>query len=67
MVGEFVMLEEIINICFWASVMVPIALCSAFILCSFTYKCLMWKRGKQSKFKWEENYIQRLSVNLGNP
>jgi hypothetical protein len=67
MAGEFVMLEELINICFWASVMLPVVICSSVILFSLTYKFLLWMRGKPSKLKWEDNYIQRLSINLGNP
>jgi hypothetical protein len=67
MAGEFVMLEEIKNICYWVSFMLPILICSPFILTRLTYKLLIWMRGKSSKLKWEDNYIQRLSMNLGNP
>ena len=67
MAGEFVMLEEMNNICYWASFMLPILICSPFILIKLTYRLLTWLRCKSSKLKWEENYIQRLSMNLGNP
>ena len=67
MAGEFVMLEELINICSWASFMLPVVICSSLILFGLTYKILLWVRGKPSKLEWEDNYIQRLSINLGNP
>ena len=67
MVGEFVMLEEMKDICYWASFMLPIVFCSPFILSRLTYKLLLWMRRKSSKLKWDDNYIQRLSMNLGNP
>jgi hypothetical protein len=67
MAGEFVMLEDIKNICDWASFMLPALICFPFILSRLTYKFFIWMRGKSSKLEWEENYIQRLSMNLGNP
>ena len=67
MAGEFVMLEKLIHICSWASLMLPIVICSSLILFSLAYKFLLWVRSKPSKLEWEDNYIQRLSINLGNP
>ncbi len=67
MVGEFVMLEQMKDICDWASFMLPVVFCSPFILSRLGYKFLIWMRRKSSKLKWEDNYIQRLSVNLGKP
>jgi hypothetical protein len=67
MAGEFVMLEEMKNICCWASFMLPIVICLPFILSRLTYQLLIWMRRKSAKLRWEDNYIQRLSMNLGNP
>ncbi len=67
MAGEFVMLGEMKDICYWISFMLPVAFCSPFILSRLTYRVLVWMRRKSSKLKWEDNYIQRLATNLGNP
>jgi hypothetical protein len=67
MAGEFVMIEEMKEICYWASFMLPAVFCFSLILSRLTYKILLWMRRKSSKLKWEENYIQRLSMNLGKP
>ena len=67
MAGEFVMLEEMKNICYWASFMLPIVICLPFILSRLAYQLLIWMRRNSSKLGWEDNYIQRLSMNLGNP
>ncbi len=67
MAGEFVILQELNNIYHWTNVILPILFCSPLILWTLTSKFLTWIRGKSCRLKWEENYIQRLSISLGHP
>ena len=61
MVGELLIVQDIKNICYWANLALPTAICLSFFLYALVKEVFLRRRGRFARLKWDETYFQRRS------
>jgi hypothetical protein len=64
MVGEFIFLTDISNICQWTNTLLVTVACIPFVLFALLNKSIPRRRSELSKLEWKEAYFERGSQTI---
>jgi len=67
MVGEFVFLTDISNLCQWTNTLLVAVTCIPFVLIALLHKLMPRRRGELFKLEWKEDYFKRGLVTINEP
>ena len=67
MVGEFVFLTDISNICQWTTTLLVTGACIPFVLFALLSKFIPRRRSELFKLEWKEDYFERGFQTIAQP
>ncbi len=67
MVGEFVLVTDIIRICQWTNTLLITTACIPVVLFALLYKLVPRRGSEPFNLEWNENYFERGLLNIAQP
>ena len=61
MVGELLIVQDMKTICYWANIVLAMAVCLSYFIYALVKEVFLRRRGRFTRLKWDETYFQRRS------